>query len=283
MSTFFIVGETGTGKELVARCLHEFGARRNKPFVAVNCGALPESIIESELFGHEAGAFTGANSQRIGKIEYAEGGTLFLDEISSMPHALQVRLLRVLQERTIERLGSNTLIPVDIRVVAASKIDLLQASKEGAFRADLYYRLNVANVSLPPLRTRLGDVPLLFQHFLQAASVRYKRPMPEASPEMIQEMLRHAWPGNVRELKNVADRLVLGMPSKLTANGQIEPPEVASKTLADRMAWFERETIADALREHAGRVSETADALGVPRKTLYLRMQKYGLKREDFC
>ena len=174
-----ILGETGTGKELVARCLHDFGSRRESRFVALNCGALPESVIESELFGHEAGAFTGATKQRIGKIEYAEGGTLFLDEVESMPPAIQVRLLRVLQERKIERLGGNDPIAVDIRVIAATKESLLDLSTDGSFREDLYYRLHVASLSLPPLRDRPEDIPILFSLFVENAGERFRRPLPE--------------------------------------------------------------------------------------------------------
>ncbi|MCP4391775.1 MAG: sigma-54-dependent Fis family transcriptional regulator, partial [Gammaproteobacteria bacterium] len=174
-----IYGETGTGKEVVARCLHENGLRAQHPFVALNCGALAENLIESELFGHEAGAFTGAVKQRIGKIEYADGGTLFLDEVESMPAHLQVRLLRVLQERCLERVGGNTPISVDIRVIAASKVDLKLAVDAGRFREDLYYRLNVANIAIPSLVDRRADIPLLFRYFADLAAQRYRRPLPK--------------------------------------------------------------------------------------------------------
>jgi len=272
-----ISGETGTGKELVARCLHEFSSRRNGAFVALNCGALPETIIESELFGHEAGAFTGAAKRRIGKMEFADGGTLFLDEIESMPPGLQVKLLRVLQERSVERLGGNQTIPVDIRVVAATKVDLREASGSGEFREDLYYRLNVANIIIPPLRERRADIPLLFQYFLQRACKKFGRALPETGPARIEELMSRPWPGNVRELGNFAECYVLGLVGE---DGRAALP--AAKSLPERVETFERQVIEDALRRNGGQVSQTATELGVPRKKLYLRMQKYGLCRGDF-
>jgi two-component system C4-dicarboxylate transport response regulator DctD len=197
-----ILGETGTGKELVARSLHDQSGRRARNYVAINCGALPESMIESELFGHEAGAFTGAQKRRI-------GGTLFLDEIENMPLPLQTRLLRALQERSIERLGSNDLISLDLRVVAASKIDLMEASAAGTFREDLYYRLNVVSLEIPPLRERSEDIPLLFQHFVQLAASRYQREPLLPTPAQMHRLSSHDWPGNVRELRNCAERYLL--------------------------------------------------------------------------
>ncbi|WNJ99342.1 sigma-54 dependent transcriptional regulator [Thalassospiraceae bacterium LMO-JJ14] len=281
-----IHGETGTGKELVARCLHDFGMRRDRRFVALNCGALPDSVIESELFGHEAGAFTGANKRRIGKIEYAEGGTLFLDEIESMPPAVQVRLLRVLQERTIERLGGNDPIAVDIRVITAAKLDLREAANDGTFREDLYYRLHVASVDLPALRDRREDIPLLFGQFAEAAGARFHRPVPAIDSTKINELLSRSWPGNVRELRNAAERFVLGMAAS-QGNGRNPggPHAVGASeanTLEQRMADFERDTIKVALRDSQGRVGKAAEALGIPRKRLYLRMQKYGLNADAF-
>lgn len=274
-----MIGETGTGKEVVARCLHEFSGRGKKPFVALNCGALADSIIESELFGHEAGAFTGANKRRIGKIEYAEGGTLFLDEIESMPAAVQVRLLRVLQERTLERVGGNEPVSVDIRVVAASKIDLREAANDGTFRDDLLYRLQVAQFVLPPLRDRLDDVPILFHHFVDLASSRYRRTVPTIGEGDMQELMTRPWPGNVRELRNAAERFVLGLSDP---DSTVREESSSGLSLAERLANFESSTIASALRDHGGRVGATAEVLRLPRKTLYLRMQKYGLNREDF-
>jgi two-component system C4-dicarboxylate transport response regulator DctD len=205
-----ILGETGSGKELVARCLHEASPARDKPFVAINCGAIPENMFESELFGHERGAFTGAQMQRIGKIEYASGGTLFLDEVESLPLAMQVKLLRVLQFRQIERLGSNKPVSVSIRVVAATKTDLAALSQDQQFRSDLYFRLNVVSLDIPPLRARREDIPLIFEHHVAQAAQRYGRETPAVSDALMRELMAADWPGNVRELANVADRFVLG-------------------------------------------------------------------------
>ena len=199
-----ILGETGAGKEVVARALHDLSGRRNGPFVAINAGALAESVVESELFGHEPGAFTGAQKRRIGKFEFANGGTLFLDEIESMSLDVQVKLLRLLQERVVERLGGNQLIPLDIRIIAATKEDLRQAADQGRFRADLYYRLNVAPLRIPPLRERGEDVLMLFQHFADEASTRHGLPPQELQPGHRALLLRHSWPGNVRELQNLS-------------------------------------------------------------------------------
>src|SRR5690606_30382596 len=207
-----IEGETGTGKELVARCLHDFSRRQAHPFVALNCGGLPESLFESEIFGHEAHAFTGAGKRRIGKIEHANGGSLFLDEIESMPANLQIKLLRVLQEHSLERLGSNQPIQVDCRIIAATKADLDEQSKAGQFRSDLFYRLNVVTLELPPLRERREDILLLFEHFLQQSSLRFDRTTPELDRQTIATLMAHDWPGNVRELRNVAERFALGLP-----------------------------------------------------------------------
>ncbi|POB67913.1 DNA-binding response regulator, partial [Vibrio vulnificus] len=184
----------------IARSIHEQSPRREKNFVALNCGAIPENLIESELYGHEKGAFTGADSQRIGKFEFAQGGTLFLDEIESMPMQAQIRLLRVLQERVIERVGSNQLLPLDVRIIAATKVDLKQAAASSEFRQDLYYRLNVVTLHLPPLRERKEDIAALFHHFLLVAAARYAKTVPALSASDLQQLLAHNWPGNVREL-----------------------------------------------------------------------------------
>jgi len=269
-----IHGETGSGKELVARSLHEASPRRNGNFVAINCGGLPETLFDSEIFGHEAGAYTGAGKRRIGKIEHANGGTLFLDEIESMPLAMQIKLLRVLQERTLERLGSNTTIAIDCRVIAATKTDLLELSAKGGFRADLYYRLNVATLKLPPLRERREDIPLLFEHFLLLAAARHQRPQPEIPAARIQQLVGYAWPGNVRELRNVADRCVLGIESGSPPFGQ--PAADGPTPLAATVDAFERALIADALRRH-GSLGRTAEALAVAKTTLHDKIRKYGL------
>ena len=269
-----IHGETGSGKELVARSLHEASNRRDGNFVAINCGGLPETLFDSEIFGHEAGAYTGAGKRRIGKIEHANGGTLFLDEIESMPLAMQIKLLRVLQERTLERLGSNISIAIDCRVIAATKCDLLELSAKGGFRADLYYRLSVANLNLPPLRERREDIPLLFEHFLHQAAARHQRPVPEIPAARVQQLVGYAWPGNVRELRNVADRCVLGIESGSPPFGQAAAD--GPTPLAATVDAFERALIADALRRH-GSLGRTAEALAIAKTTLHDKIRKYGL------
>lgn len=279
-----IIGETGTGKELVARSLHEHSQRRTKNFVAVNCGAVPESIIESELFGHEAGAFTDAKKTRIGKFEYAHGGTLLLDEIESMPFRTQVHLLRVLQERTLERLGSNKLIPLNVRVIAASKVDLLQASKTGLFREDLYYRLNVVCLEIPPLRTRLEDIPLLFHHFLLVAGHRYQQEVPLPKASQMNALMAYAWPGNVRELRNLAERYVLlGSQYGWSLDQLLSGTEKEQKNnLAYRVDCFEQGLIEQALLASNGSIKDVMDVLEIPRKTLYDKMRKYSLNKSDY-
>ena len=269
-----IHGETGTGKELVARCLHDASPRARGNFVAINCGGLPETLFDSEIFGHEAGAYTGAGKRRIGKIEHASGGTLFLDEIESMPVPMQIKLLRVLQERTLERLGSNTPIPVDCRVIAATKEDLLGLSEQGRFRADLYYRLSVATLPLPPLRERREDIPLLFEHFLLQAAARHERPVPPTPPGRIQQLVGYAWPGNVRELRNVADRCVLGIEAGSPPFGLASAD--SARPLNESVEAFERALIADALRRH-GSLARTAEALAIAKTTLHDKIRKYGL------
>jgi two-component system, NtrC family, C4-dicarboxylate transport response regulator DctD len=262
-----IRGKTGSGKEVVARALHTLSGRTG-PFVALNCGALPESIVESELFGHEAGAFTGAARRRIGRIEHAHLGTLLLDEIESMPLATQVKLLRVLQERQVERLGSNQSVAVDCRVIAAAKDDLKQLSDAGRFRADLYYRLNVVALQIPPLRERPGDVPLLMAHFLQEAASRFGKPAPQWSDNDMLRWRQHAWPGNVRELRNVAERIALGLPDGLQEGTARE------LTLPDRLDALERSLVSDAMAQAGDNVARAADLLGIPKKTLYDKLSK---------
>ena len=276
-----IYGETGTGKELVARCLHEHGDRRRRHFVPLNCGGLPESLAESELFGHEPGAFTSANRVRIGKFEYANGGTLFLDEIESMPTAVQIKLLRALQERCIERIGSNKLIPFDCRVVAASKEDLKALSDRQKFRADLYYRIGVAFIELPPLRERREDIPLLFEHFTLLAAGRYQRSAPVLSNAQLADLMAYGWPGNVRELRNVADRFVLGLlGERLTEPHGAEA--ALPQGLPQQVESFERAVIVEALRKHQGDQSATALALSIPRQTLFDKLRKLGVASEQY-
>jgi two-component system C4-dicarboxylate transport response regulator DctD len=275
-----ILGETGTGKELVAQCLHQSSPQRGGRFVALNCGAMPEAMFESEVFGHEAGAFTSAQKRRIGKMEYAAGGTLFLDEIESMPLSLQVKLLRALQERRIERLGSNEPITVDTRIVAATKSDLEALGREQKFRTDLYYRLSVVTLEIPPLRERREDIPLLFEHFVLLAASRYRRRAPMLSGGLMRELMAHPWPGNVRELRNVADRFVLGVLGGSFAAGS--EPGADGKTLAQQVEDFERSLIVEQLRTRRGSVAAASEALGTPKKTLYDKIRKYGLVTESY-
>ena len=279
-----ILGETGSGKEVVARALHDLSSRRNGPFVAINAGALAESVVESELFGHEPGAFTGAQKRRIGKFEFANGGTLFLDEIESMSLDVQVKLLRLLQERVVERLGGNQLIALDIRVIAATKEDLRQAADQGRFRADLYYRLNVAPLRIAPLRERGEDVLMLFQHFADEASVRHGLTPNALQPAQRALLLRHTWPGNVRELQNVAERFALGLELALDDGAREGNPmaddEVGGR-LSDQVEHFEKSLIAAELERSHSSLRSLAEALGVPRKTLHDKLRKHGLHFES--
>jgi two-component system C4-dicarboxylate transport response regulator DctD len=272
-----IVGETGVGKELVARCLHQFSPRRNGPFVAVNSGGMPETLFESEVFGHERGAFTGARNRRIGKMEHAQGGTFFLDEIDNMPPTLQVKLLRALQERMIERLGSNESIAIDCRVVAATKHDLGALSRQGRFRADLYYRLDVAEIALPPLRERREDIPILFEQFVLDAAMRYGRSAPLVNRAYIGKLMAQAWPGNLRELHNAASRFVLGIdePFDVMTNGETELP-----SLSDQVLRFERALIVAELRKHDGDVLAASETLRIPIKTLYDKLHRLKISWE---
>ncbi|ARQ73764.1 MULTISPECIES: sigma-54-dependent transcriptional regulator [Pseudomonas] len=271
-----IRGETGSGKELVARCLHDFGPRADKPFVALNCSAIPEQLFEAELFGHESGAFTGAQGKRIGKLEYADGGTLFLDEIESMPLAQQAKLLRVLQEQKLERLGSNQSISVNLRVVAATKPDLLDEARAGRFREDLAYRLTVAELRLAPLRERREDIALLYDAFSRQAAERLGRSLQVLSGPQLSRLLCHAWPGNVRELANVAERDVLGL-----GEPQLPDTDVGQSLVAQQEA-FEAQCLRAALTRHKGDIKAVLHELQLPRRTLNEKMQRHGLVREAF-
>lgn len=271
-----IRGETGSGKELVARCLHDFGPRADKPFVALNCSAIPEQLFEAELFGHESGAFTGAQGKRIGKLEYADGGTLFLDEIESMPLAQQAKLLRVLQEQKLERLGSNQSISVNLRVVAATKPDLLDEARAGRFREDLAYRLTVAELRLAPLRERREDIALLYDAFSRQAAERLGRSLQVLSGPQLSHLLCHAWPGNVRELANVAERDVLGL-----GEPQLPDTDVGQSLVAQQEA-FEAQCLRAALTRHKGDIKAVLHELQLPRRTLNEKMQRHGLVREAF-
>jgi two-component system C4-dicarboxylate transport response regulator DctD len=274
-----IAGETGTGKEVAARALHDFGKRRARPFVALNCAAIPESVFESELFGHEKGAFTGAGERRVGRIEHAHGGTVFLDEIDSMPLALQAKLLRVIQERVVEPLGSNRQAPVDVRFVASTKLDLKAESDAGRFRGDLYFRLATVETDIPSLRARRDDIPLLFRHFAREAAGRHDLPdrIPEAA--LLAELASADWPGNVRELRAAAERYALGLPP-LGRSG-IGSVAVNGARLPDRVAAYEASLIRAALEENGGNAQAASEALGVPRRTLSEKIARYGLKSTD--
>ncbi|MBV8036976.1 sigma-54 dependent transcriptional regulator [Roseateles sp.] len=279
-----IHGETGAGKEVVARALHAASGARGA-FVAINCGALPESVFESEIFGAEAGAYTGANKRRIGKLEFAGDGTVFLDEIESMPLALQVKMLRVLQERSVERLGANTAHPLACRIVAATKADLLALAREGRFREDLFYRLDVASLMLPPLRQRREDIPLLLGHFCAQAAERLQRPLPVWSAAQLAAWQARDWPGNVRELRNFAERWVLGLvneappPATPAASGAAVLPQAP---LDEALAAVERQWIVQALRESGGNVAKAGERLGLARKTLHDRIRRLGLDADAY-
>lgn len=275
-------GETGTGKEVVAQALHTHSSRRSAPFVALNCGGMPDNLLDSELFGHEAGAFTGAQKRRIGRIEHAHGGTLFLDELESMPMAMQIKLLRVLQERRVQRLGSNEHTDVDVRIVAATKENLVQRAKEGGFRLDLYYRLNIAAIELPPLRERREDIPLLLEHFMLLAASRYGRANPGVTQPQMRRLLAHDWLGNVRELRNVADCLVLGIPNAVveTTPSQATAEAAPSASLPEMVERYERELIIAELGRNQGSVAHSARALRIPKTTLADKVRKYGLSAQ---
>jgi two-component system C4-dicarboxylate transport response regulator DctD len=276
-ASVLINGDTGAGKELIARSLHELSPRRDKPFLAVNCGALPEPMFESEMFGYEPGAFTGAAKRRIGKLEHASGGTLFLDEIESMPLALQVKLLRVLQDGVLERLGSNQPIRVDCRIVAAAKGDMTEHVAAGTFRRDLLYRLNVVTIALPPLSERREDIVPLFEHFLLDAAVRYQRAAPILTDRQRTNLMQREWPGNVRELRNAADRFVLGVGDDTVTVAADDALSSVTQPLKERVEQFERAVIAEALEQTGGAVAVAADRLQVGKATLYEKIKRYGL------
>ena len=273
-----IEGETGVGKEVVARALHNSGRRRVHPFVAMNCGALPAGLIESEMFGHEPGAFPGAVRRRIGLIEQSHRGTLFLDEIESMPMPAQVALLRVVEQREIQPLGASGTRQLDLRILASSKIDLEAAITRGEFREDLYYRLNVLKLRVPPLRERREDIAFLFAHFLARASGDRERTPPPMSTTVRRTLMEHSWPGNVRELAHFAERVAMDLdaPTDVGASGE------TASGLTDRLALFEKAVLEEALHRHAGDMVAMTEALRIPRKTLYDKFRRHGLRPGDF-
>ncbi|AZZ90364.1 response regulator [Hahella sp. KA22] len=283
-----IHGETGVGKELVARCLHDFGKRVKHPFVALNVAAIPENLFESELFGHTAGAFTGAQKAQAGKFEYANKGTLFLDEVESMPLHFQVKVLRALQEREVVRLGSHQAVALDVRVVAATKEDLKKAGDEGRFRSDLYYRLMVAELRIPPLRERREDIALLFAHFLKLAAQKHGKEAPELRGDDWIALEGHNWPGNVRELKNLAERYLLRSQfsdesiREVLSGEKLDSSSPSDQSLASRVAEYEKAVISAELTAQKGNINQVMEELDLPRRTLNQKMQRYGLRREDF-
>lgn len=275
-----IIGDTGAGKEVVARALHDVSARADKPFVAINCAALPQHLIESELFGHEAGAFPGALRPRYGKFEHARGGTVLLDEIGSMPSDMQGKLLRVLQERTITRLGSNETVELDVRFIATSKADLAQEALAGRFRQDLLYRLNVATVHVPSLAQRRSDIPLLFLQLVREAAARYGRDDLDVPSNIVSTLAMREWPGNVRELRNAADRLVLGLDGSASDGPRTTSDNATS--LSAKVAEFEKSVLTRAIALNKGNLKAVYETLGISRKTLYEKMQKHALTKQEF-
>lgn len=271
-----IVGDTGSGKEVVARAIHDLSPRAPRPVVVIDCAALPASLIESELFGHEAGAFPGALRSRFGRFEHARGGTILLDEVGTMPLDLQTKLLRVIEERTITRLGSNEPIPLDVRLIALSKVDLQKEVAAGRFRDDLFYRLNVVALQVPSLAQRRDDVPLLFLQLLREAAARYRRDDVDISPGVLKEIAGREWPGNVRELRNAADRYLLGLAQVDEAGSDLNQ----HATLPDRVAAFERSVIAASLTQNGGKLKPVYEELGISRKTLYEKMVRHNLGRQ---
>jgi len=309
-ATVLIRGESGTGKELVARALYQHGARSHKPFLVINCVAIPETLLESELFGYEKGAFTGAVNRRVGRIEQADGGTVFLDEIGDMPFAIQAKILRLLQERSIQRLGAREPVPVDVRIIAATNRNLEAALSEGKFREDLYYRLKVVTISLPPLRDREGDIPLLCEYFIRRFSKKMGGPDPGITGEAIEMLCAYSWPGNVRELANAVQKALIfnrGGPVSLEDIARVSgivpdrtaekpdlpeeairtwvrrylnSPEAGLSTFDSAMEQFSAMLITEALTLNGGNRSRTAKMLGLSRPTLMAKMEKYRIRLE---
>jgi DNA-binding NtrC family response regulator len=280
-STVLIVGESGSGKELVARQIHALSPRKDRPFVPVNCSALSMSLLESELFGYERGAFTGAERQKKGVFEFADGGSLFLDEVSEIDPAIQVKLLRVLQERCFTRVGGTAAVTVDVRLIAATNRRLEELMDSGQFRRDLYYRLNVIPIRVPPLREHLSDLPDMVEHFCRQICAREGLQKPAVSPEFIERLGRYSWPGNVRELENLIERvLVLHRPNQLRAH-HIDA-ELAQSASALSAKMSERQRIVGALRLTNGNKTEASKVLGLPRRTLYNRIERFEIRKEEY-
>jgi two-component system, NtrC family, response regulator len=290
-TTVLIAGESGTGKELIARALHRGSARSNATFVSINCGALPETLLEAELFGHEKGAFTGATSLKQGKFEFADGGTLFLDELGEMTPSLQVKFLRVLQEQEFQRVGGNKDIKVDVRIIAASNKDLREEVDGGRFRPDLFFRLNVVRIDVPPLRERRSDIPLLVDHFIRKFGERLGRAITDVAPDAMRSLLAYSWPGNVRELENVIERAMVLSPGGAITPADLPPeiqetPEIEDeldrlvsweKGLTDTLDAIEERMIRQALKKAGNVQAQAAKTLGISRSNLQYKMKKYGL------
>jgi DNA-binding NtrC family response regulator len=293
-SGVMITGETGTGKELVARAIHNLSRRRTGQFVAINCGAFPDTLLESELFGYEKGAFTGAVQSRGGKIELADGGTLFLDEIEAMATPMQVKLLRVLQEREVERLGGNRKTKIDMRVIAATNVDLSLCLARGTLREDFYYRINVIPIQLPPLRERIEDLPLLIDHILSRHPVAIERKIRQVSPNVLDQMLAYHWPGNIRELENILERAIVKSRGDVIENVDLPAPPQRIVDLAyagnglreiSLKQWLsnsEKDYLRSLLIKYKGSISSTAKEAKVDNKTLYRKMRRHGLHKESF-
>ncbi len=292
-SGVMIIGETGTGKELAARAIHDLSARKDRPFVAINCGAFPETLLEGELFGYDKGAFTGAVQSRQGKIELANGGTLFLDEVENITAAMQVKLLRVLQEREVERLGSNRKVKVDMRIIAASNVDLSVSLAKGSLREDFYYRINVVPLELPPLRDRLEDLPLLIDHLLSRNPLARQRKIQKVSNSALGQMLDYHWPGNIRELENILERAIIRCGTDVV--DEVDLPRAPNRvmrsivqnagrdmTLTGWLASKERDYLEGLLSKHKGSINAVAKEADVDTKTLYRKMKKQGLTKESF-
>jgi two-component system, NtrC family, response regulator HydG len=282
-STVLITGESGTGKGLVAHKLHQLSQRSRRPFITVDCGTLVETLFESELFGHVKGSFTGADANKIGKFELAQNGTLFFDEISNIGLEVQAKLLRAVEERKISKVGSHRVITVDVRIIAATNKDLTKAIKDGTFREDLFYRLNVVLIQMPPLRERKSDIPLLVQHFLEKYNARLRRDIHGISPDALDLLVRHDWPGNVRELENTMERLLVLSPgpylepADMVFAGTILTPATEA-AVGTSLKDLERDHIIQTLQRYDGHKSETARALGIDRKTLREKLKRYNIE-----
>ena len=282
-ATVLISGESGTGKEMVARAIHYSGKRKEGPFVALNCGAIPETLIESELFGHEKGAFTGAHKDYIGKFEQAQGGTIFLDEIGTMRMDLQIRLLRVLQEKRVSPVGSHRIIDLDVRVIAASNEDLQAKVDSGAFRPDLYHRLNVFHIHLPALRDRKEDIPLLVRHFAEQYAAQYQKALPRFDKEAVQKLEKYKYPGNVRELEHIIEKTIILNDNDTIRSEDLIMPEISTAhSVPASLVEMEKQMIIDTLKEMNGSIKKTAEKLGITYKTLQYRIKKYNITRQDF-